>query len=367
MDSQERHVMATSANVQAFRPPCAEEGAEGQSVPPPEVSREIEEQRFGSDAVSLQEFQEVKEKLDNIENHLKRLSPTEIQILEDAPKHASFGVGAQSMSSGAASRCVTFADSTGLGGRMKSSSRLIAAKPKMKSSQISYGTNSFIDERGSAASSRYSIMRPEHSMQSEIYDPRSYESDEGSEDGVGKKPNSRFTVFEQAEIFRGLSTPLRTLGVCLGFVTVVFLWETADLLTKFVCPELERRLVCYLMLALSAAVILVLTSQQINNAVEAGEQTLIPSFGFAVSTLFLAIGSWGVVYTSVRIVVPEKKQPFVWLVGGLFALVGSFFYSYQTRHNALLDIASCATSLGLTDYSCEELGTGSRVTSRFTT
>lgn len=218
--------------------------------------------------------------------------------------------------------------------------------------------------KGSFRESASRKLSRQSSTQSEDYDPDEESEDSGSEDmpllerRAERGLHSRGTIYQQAKIAKDIPMPIRCLGILLGFVTVVLVWETTDLAMQQFVPKLEARLVAYLALAGSAAISLILSHNWIMSTIEAQEyqSSLIPSFAYALSTLFAAIGSWGCIASSVQVLVPKKMQLFFWGAGGVLTLIGTMVYAWNTRHNVLLDIASCATTLGLHD---EEMGCAS--------
>jgi len=115
--------------------------------------------------------------------------------------------------------------------------------------------------------------------------------------------------------------------------------------------SLSVRLVAYLSLVVAAAASLVVT----HNWVLSAESSLVPSFFYSLTTLFLAIGSWGVAKTSVAILVEPKQRLFCYATIATITLICTIMYALDTRHNVLLDIASCATTLGLTsdEHQCQ--------------
>jgi hypothetical protein len=186
------------------------------------------------------------------------------------------------------------------------------------------------------------------SSEFDTWDPK--ESDDGSEIS-GDKHQSHMhshvarggTVFAQDKIAADVPMALRCLGVALGFITVVFLWEATDLAMTHFLPTPTKRLICYFVLSVSAVICLMLSYEWVRVA----EHTLVPSFAYALSTLFLAIGSWGALFVAVGILLPRRTHLAWWSVGGAFTLLGTVIYGAQTKHNVILDIASCATTLGL--------------------
>jgi len=216
--------------------------------------------------------------------------------------------------------------------------------------------------KGSFRGSEIRKLSRHSSIQSEVYDPDEASEDSSSEEFplLDKRAErglySRGTIYQQAKIAKEIPMPIRCLGILLGFVTVVLVWETTDLAMQQFVPKLEARLVAYLVLAGSAAISLILSHNWIMSTMEASDSTLIPSFAYALSTLFAAIGSWGCIASSVQVLVPKKMQLFFWGAGGVLTLTGTIVYAWNTRHNVLLDIASCATTLGLHD---EEMGCAS--------
>lgn len=86
------------------------------------------------------------------------------------------------------------------------------------------------------------------------------------------------TIWGQAAIASKLPMPVRIMGTCLGFITVVLLWEFTDGLMKKFCPVNEARLISYLGLSVTAAFLLVLSDQWVRTAAaESGTSSLFPS------------------------------------------------------------------------------------------
>jgi len=161
------------------------------------------------------------------------------------------------------------------------------------------------------------------------------------------------TIYEQAEVAREIPLHYRAFGILLGFFTVVFIWETTDTVMALLFKSLSVRLVAYLSLVVAAAASLVVT----HNWVLSAESSLVPSFFYSLTTLLLAIGSWGAAKTSVAILVEPKQRLFCYATIATISLICTVMYALDTRHNVLLDIASCATTLGLTSdelHCCDE-------------
>lgn len=181
--------------------------------------------------------------------------------------------------------------------------------------------------------------------------PPSYSSlisDTGSE--VGEPMGKRNTIHMQGFYASKVSLSLRIFGLALAFITMVLLWEGMDLIMYTTFPNEEQVLIGYLVLAVLAAGCLALSQEMVSKAAEDLDQSSLPaSFAYALSTLYLAIGTWGVIRASVNVLVAKKVRIFVYAAGGLITLIGTIMYGIQTRHNVLLDIASCSTSMGLHD------------------
>jgi len=163
-----------------------------------------------------------------------------------------------------------------------------------------------------------------------------------------KAMSTTCTIWAQQKIASEIPIPFRILGTCLGFITVVLIWEFTDGVMKKFFPVQEVRLISYLGLSVSAAVLLALSHQWMRIAeADSNTGTLMPSFAYSLSTLFTAIGFWGTLVMAVRILLPSHMELFVYGAGGSIALFLTIGYAIQTKHNVLLDIASCATTLGL--------------------
>lgn len=161
---------------------------------------------------------------------------------------------------------------------------------------------------------------------------------------------SHNTLMCQAKIASELSLSIRLLGIALAFITVIFIWETTNMVVERFFTHTEMQLVIFLALAMVAAVCLMLSHSWIKEA----ESSLVPSFAYTLSTLFLAIGVWGVVSSTMNVLVEVKQQLFCYALGGVVTFFFTVVYALQTRHNVLLDIASCATTMGLNDDSYGE-------------
>jgi len=164
---------------------------------------------------------------------------------------------------------------------------------------------------------------------------------------TAKRVASRFmTVYQQASIVKKLDRPVRLLGIVIAFCAVIWIWEAADVVVLYACPKPRQQVVGYVSIFIVSSVLLVLSHIFM---LRANQTTLHVSFVYALSTLLLAIGAWGVVKSMVRVHVPPWSAMAFWLCGSAIFLVCTVAYTYMTRHNALLDIASCALSLGLFD------------------
>lgn len=155
---------------------------------------------------------------------------------------------------------------------------------------------------------------------------------------------SRYDLVNQQKIARQLPVWVRILGVLLAFLAVICTWETVDHLVVFLFPHSTWQIVAYLVLEVTSMVVLRL-SKMLNDVgwVDLG------SFGFILGSVGAAAATWGLVEAHVRIYFEKNQRLGVWFIGSLLALAASFLYLLLTKHNALLDIASCAISLGYFD------------------
>lgn len=158
------------------------------------------------------------------------------------------------------------------------------------------------------------------------------------------------TLVGQAQIASHLSWPIRFLGLSIAFLTVICIWEFTDLCVKKFSLHKDMQLVSYLAITVLAAASVSISHSGVRNP----DASLVPAFAYALSTLFLVIGSWGVVDKTVNVLVSEKMKLFAYGVGGLIMLFFTVAYVVQTRHNVLLDIASCATTMGLNDDEADD-------------
>lgn len=152
------------------------------------------------------------------------------------------------------------------------------------------------------------------------------------------------TLDQQHEYAKRMTFTDRILGVCFGFGTVVCLWEAVDYTILNLFETTIHQAMGYLALAAAAAissVILHYTTARAENF------TLVRSFLFALATLVLAISSWGALVSFIGAFLTKKQALGVWVLGGIVFSSLSLAYTLWTRHNTLLDIASCAQSLGL--------------------
>merc|ERR1719454_1214380 len=113
-------------------------------------------------------------------------------------------------------------------------------------------------------------------------------------------------------------------------------------------PDETRRLVTYLAISVLSASLLLMSHEWVNATSETTSSSLPPSFAYALSTLYFSIGAWGSIVSAIHITVAEKHWIVCYAIGGIITLFCTVAYGVQTRHNVLLDIASCATTLGLT-------------------
>jgi len=168
-------------------------------------------------------------------------------------------------------------------------------------------------------------------------------SPEGDSDGG----SSACTVQQQRRIVQSISFPLRLGGVFIAFLTMVFVCEIIVRSVKMFYKEPKEQLGAYTVLALASGAALWF-SHHLTRFVGGGG-TLHGSMAYAYSTLVLVINMWNMIDRLIVVMMPEKHVFASWLLGAITFVTLNTVYSYYTRHNALLDIASCATSLGLMD------------------
>lgn len=202
---------------------------------------------------------------------------------------------------------------------------------------------------------------------------------------VEKQPRQlsrRATFLDQPAVIAKLSMPAKILGFLLSFGTVIFIWEGIDALVKVAVAENSKdgvrksdprhaarvEIVVYAVTAAIGGIFLALSHFCLAIHLKTKESTsaaaLAASSALAVATLLLAAGAWGLVASLVILAFPhEGDRLYAWLLGGLILLLGTVVYSACTKHHALLDIASCVTSLGLysedENYAAEEEGLAS--------
>jgi len=131
----------------------------------------------------------------------------------------------------------------------------------------------------------------------------------------GEVMSKRCTIHRQAAIVSKLSLSLRIFGVALAFLTMVLNWEFADYAMLLMFPNAEQLLIGYLGLAVVAAGCLALSQDWMNKAAEdRGQSSLPASFAYALSTLYMAIGLWGIINSAMSVLVPKKKHIFVYSI-----------------------------------------------------
>mmetsp|Transcript_42043 Transcript_42043/g.121940 ORF Transcript_42043/g.121940 Transcript_42043/m.121940 type:complete len:208 (-) Transcript_42043:201-824(-) len=166
-------------------------------------------------------------------------------------------------------------------------------------------------------------------------------------EAAAHRPLLRRPVSEQTIIVRELDLWLRYVGVVTGFLTVVFVWEAHDMVVHKLYHEHRHQFCAYcagVFIWAGGLVLCHLATRRME-----GSFSLHASLCYAYCTLFLSICSWGVIQSLLETFVPEKWRLMVWAAGAVFFTALHALYMHFTHHNALLDIASCALSLGLID------------------
>eukprot|EP00747_Dinoflagellata_sp_TGD_P166159 gnl/TRDRNA2_/TRDRNA2_188501_c0_seq1.p1 gnl/TRDRNA2_/TRDRNA2_188501_c0~~gnl/TRDRNA2_/TRDRNA2_188501_c0_seq1.p1 ORF type:complete len:185 (+),score=13.44 gnl/TRDRNA2_/TRDRNA2_188501_c0_seq1:109-663(+) len=166
---------------------------------------------------------------------------------------------------------------------------------------------------------------------------------------VEKLPSRRWSqipMAAQIDAVERLSWPCRLLGVVLGFFTMVCIWESLTYAVSSMFVHVEHQVFAWLALVIVSSICLVASAFWVRKS----KSSILASFALALSSLLLAIGAWDLLASVIALLVPQPKVRFViWCVGAFVFLILAFVYTMMTEHNALLDIISCALSLGLND------------------
>lgn len=168
-------------------------------------------------------------------------------------------------------------------------------------------------------------------------------------DAEDKMHITRDDLVNQQRIAADLPISVRIIGVTLAFLAVIFTWEAVDHLVVHLFPGSQVQILAQCML-LVFAIILLWLSKKLTDC----EWVDLGSLGFTLGSLFSAAATWGLVAAIIRIYFRQSARLGVWMMGSLIFLGASFIYMLLTKHNALLDIASCANSLGYFDLDDSE-------------
>lgn len=155
---------------------------------------------------------------------------------------------------------------------------------------------------------------------------------------------TRDDLMNQVLIARKLPMPVRILGVTLAFLAVICTWEALDHLVVYLFPDSMLQILAYIIVFVLALIQLKLSKMLTDN-----DWIDLGSMGFTLGSLAAAAATWGLVEALVRLHFRPSSRLAVWASGSLLMLASSFVYMLLTKHNALLDIASCANSLGYFD------------------
>lgn len=201
----------------------------------------------------------------------------------------------------------------------------------------SVGFSDRVEERG--------LRRESTSLASditEVWDPL---GSTGLEEGaplLPKSPNGRGNSI-WGHTSQASKTPplLRPFFLALAFTTVVFVWESLDHLVVDTFKMAERRLIAYFVLAVVAKV-LVYVSHELAKLFSRKEwNTIEVSYFYALSTILLAVSVWGILTTSVSMLVPKKSVHFAWMAGSVVCLSGTMAHGIWTRHNYMMEVGGC--------------------------
>jgi len=160
---------------------------------------------------------------------------------------------------------------------------------------------------------------------------------------------TREDLANQTLIAQQLPLGVRVVGVLLAFLAVICTWESIDHLVIHIVPDPKHQLVAHVIL-----IVVALLSLWISKKLTDSDWIETGSFGFTIGSLVGAAATWGLVAAIVRIFAEKGARMTVWMMGSCIFLFASFVYMVLTKHNALLDIASCANSLGYFDKDDEE-------------
>mmetsp|Transcript_161403 Transcript_161403/g.286257 ORF Transcript_161403/g.286257 Transcript_161403/m.286257 type:complete len:297 (+) Transcript_161403:46-936(+) len=141
-----------------------------------------------------------------------------------------------------------------------------------------------------------------------------------------------------------LPMPVRIVGIVFGLLAVICTWEALDHIVVFLFPRGKLQIVAQGVL-LMIGLMLLWISKKLSDI----EWMDVGTFGFTLSSLMAAASVWGLVVAIVRLYVRKSSRLGVWTIGSAAMLILSLLYTLLTKHNALIDIASCATSLGYFD------------------
>jgi len=176
----------------------------------------------------------------------------------------------------------------------------------------------------------------------------------GSEsDSNSIKLKKSSTMLLQQEIVDSLSMRDKLIGLVIAFLTMVALWEAVDHLVDHLARGSKNRdlleIGIYAAMAGLGTPAVGFSVWFLEREMDDDEPTLLGSTLVAISTLICASGTWGALAGVVKLFIPKAARIWFWATCGGMFLAMSIFYSFRTKHVALLDIASCATSLGVYD------------------
>lgn len=155
---------------------------------------------------------------------------------------------------------------------------------------------------------------------------------------------THYDLEHQGEIVSKLPVAVRLIGTIFAFLAMVCTWESIDHLVLYLFPNSGWQLWAYVGLMIVAMVCIQLSKKLVEN-----DWNELGSFSFTLSSLGCAAGGWGFTVAIVRLYFKKEAHWALWTIGAVVFLIGSFVYMVVTKHNALLDVASCVTSLGLLD------------------
>lgn len=156
-------------------------------------------------------------------------------------------------------------------------------------------------------------------------------------------------LLHEEEIIHELPMAVRLLGICLAFLAIVCTWEVLDHLVVKSFPHSGMQITAYLFIMIVSLIGILLSKAMVQR-----DYNDSGTFALSISSLAAAMAAWGLAESIVRVYWEKDSRFAVWLAGSMIFLSSSFLYTCVTKHTALLDIASCAHSIGFLEEDCQE-------------